>query len=55
MGPFGVVEVDPLADDPFGLEAVRLDTRPDPSVPVLARAWRLPLHVPDGVDDPQPH
>ncbi len=23
MGPFGVVEADPLADDPFGLEAVR--------------------------------
>ncbi len=22
MGPLGVVEVDPLADDPFGLEAV---------------------------------
>jgi hypothetical protein len=23
MGPFGVVEVDPLANDPFGLEANR--------------------------------
>jgi len=23
MGPLGVVEVDPIADDPFGLEAVR--------------------------------
>ena len=23
MGPLGVVEVDPLADDPFGFEAVR--------------------------------
>ena len=23
MGPLGVVEVDPLADDPFGLEAIR--------------------------------
>ena len=22
MGPFGVVEADPLADDPFGLETV---------------------------------
>ena len=22
MGPFGIVEVDPLADHPFGLEAV---------------------------------
>jgi hypothetical protein len=23
MGPLGVVEVDPFADDPFGLEAIR--------------------------------
>ena len=30
MGPLGVVEVDPLADDPFGREAVGQLVQVDP-------------------------
>ncbi len=44
MGPFGVVESDPLADDLFGLEAVRqvvqVDQEADIAVPALdPRSW----------------
>ena len=39
MGPFGVVDSDPLADDLFGLEAVRqvvqVDQEADIAVPAL--------------------